>query len=131
MRWTYISIFSFWLLFVTSLTSQVAMANDCLVTNWQISGTVKDRVPADLRRKFTQKDNRVFAFIKLSCTMPVNNVRFCFNRDKIRYSCVKQPVKSPIHWRTWASVRALAGSWSVVVSVDERVLLSDNFVVGR
>ena len=126
-----INKFSLGLFFSTLLISGVAMANDCLVTNWQISGAVRDRLPADLRTNFTQKDNRVFAFIKLSCNTPVNYVSFCFKRDDIQYSCVKQPVRSSIHWRTWASVKALTGNWSVEVSVDERKLLSDKFVVGR
>ena len=126
-----VSKLSLALFFGTLFTGEVAKANDCLVTNWQISGAVRDRAPVDLRTNFTQKDNRVFAFIKLSCNTPVNYVSFCFKRDDIQYSCVKQPVKSPIHWRTWASVKALTGNWSVEVSVDERKLLSDKFVVGR
>ena len=115
----------------TLLMSGEAMSNDCLVTNWQISRTVKDRIPMDLRTAFTQKDKRIFTFIKLSCTTPVNYVRFCFYRNKIIYSCIKQPVETPIHWRTWASVKAMKGSWSVEVSVDKRKLLSDKFVVGQ
>jgi hypothetical protein len=115
----------------TLLVSGEAMANDCLVTNWQIARTVKDRIPMDLRTTFTQKDKRIFTFINLSCTTPVNYVHFCFKRNKIQYSCIKQPVESPTHWRTWASVKAMKGSWSVEVSADKRKLLSDKFFVGQ
>ena len=118
-------------MFGTLLMGGETMANDCLVTNWQIARTVKDKVPIDLRTDFTQKDRRIFTFIKLSCTTPVNYVRFCFKRNEVQYSCIKQPVESPIHWRTWASVKALKGSWSVQVNVDQRKLLSDKFFVGQ
>ena len=129
MRWIFLSKVSVGLVLGTLLMSEDAMANDCLVTNWQISRTVKDRVPIDLRTVFTQNDKRIFTFIKLSCTTPVRYVRFCFDRNEVQYSCIKQPVESPMHWRTWASVKALKGSWSVEVSVDKRKLLSDKFIV--
>ena len=129
MRWIFLSKVSVGLVLGTLLMSEDAMANDCVVTNWQISRTVKDRVPIDLRTVFTQNDKRIFTFIKLSCTTPVHYVRFCFDRNEVQYSCIKQPVESPMHWRTWASVKALKGSWSVEVSVDKRKLLSDKFIV--
>ena len=129
MRWIFLSKVSVGLVLGTLLMSEEGMANDCLVTNWQISRTVKDRVPIDLRTVFTQNDKRIFTFIKLSCTTPVRYVRFCFDRNEVQYSCIKQPVESPMHWRTWASVKALKGSWSVEVSVDKRKLLSDKFIV--
>ena len=129
MRWIFLSKVSVGLVLGTLLMSEDAMANDCLVTNWKISRTVKDRVPIDLRTVFTQNDKRIFTFIKLSCTTPVHYVRFCFDRNEVQYSCIKQPVESPMHWRTWASVKALKGSWSVEVSVDKRKLLSDKFIV--
>lgn len=129
MRWKFLSKVAVGLVLGTLLMSEEAMANDCLVTNWQISRTVKDRVPIDLRTVFTQNDKRIFTFIKLSCTTPVHYVRFCFDRNEVQYSCIKQPVESPMHWRTWASVKALKGSWSVEVSVDKRKLLSDKFIV--
>ena len=129
MRWIFLSKVSVGLVLGTLLMSEDATANDCVVTNWQISRTVKDRVPIDLRTVFTQNDKRIFTFIKLSCTAPVHYVRFCFDRNEVQYSCIKQPVESPMHWRTWASVKALKGSWSVEVSVDKRKLFSDKFIV--
>jgi hypothetical protein len=129
LRWKFLSKVAVGLVLGTLLMSEEAMANDCLVTNWQISRTVEDRVPIDLRTVFTQNDKRIFTFIKLSCTTPVHYVRFCFDRNAVQYSCIKQPVESPMHWRTWASVKALKGSWSVEVSVDKRKLLSDKFIV--
>ena len=129
MRWIFLSKVSVGLVLGALLMSEDAMANDCVVTNWQISRTVKDRVPIDLRTVFTQNDKRIFTFIKLSCTTPVHYVRFCFDRNEVQYSCIKQPVESPMHWRTWASVKALKGSWSVEVSVDKQKLLSDKFIV--
>jgi hypothetical protein len=129
LRWIFLSKVSVGLVLGTLLMSEDATANDCVVTNWQISRTVKDRVPIDLRTVFTQNDKRIFTFIKLSCTTPVHYVRFCFDRNEVQYSCIKQPVESPMHWRTWASVKALKGSWSVEVSVDKRKLFSDKFIV--
>ena len=129
MRWIFLSKVSVGLVLGTLLMCEDATANDCVVTNWQISRTVKDRVPIDLRTVFTQNDKRIFTFIKLSCTTPVHYVRFCFDRNEVQYSCIKQPVESPMHWRTWASVKALKGSWSVEVSVDKRKLFSDKFIV--
>lgn len=107
----------------------VSDANDCLVTDWKISAKVQNKKPLDVRNTFTVEDRRVFAFVRINCTKPAQNAEFCFYRNKAEYACVKLPVKNPEHWRTWASVRALEGSWVVKLLIDERQLLTDKFLV--
>ena len=116
--------------FVMGLTfPAVSHANDCLVTDWKISAKVQNKKPLDVRNTFTVEDRRVSAFVRINCTKPVQNAEFCFYRNKAEHACVKLPVKSPEHWRTWASVRALEGSWVVRLLIDERQLLTDKFLV--
>ena len=116
--------------FVMGLTfPAVSHANDCLVTDWKISAKVQNKKPLDVRNTFTVEDRRVSAFVRISCTKPAKNAEFCFYRNKAEYACVELPVKNPEHWRTWASVRALEGSWVVKLLIDERQLLTDKFFV--
>ena len=116
--------------FVVGLTlPEVSDANDCLVTDWKISAKVQNKKPLDIRNTFTVEDRRVSAFVRISCTELVRNAEFCFYRNKAEHACVKLPVISPKHWRTWASVRALEGSWVVRLLIDERQLLTDKFLV--
>ena len=116
--------------FVVGLTfPAVSDANDCLVTDWKISAKVQNKKPLDVRNTFTVEDRRVSAFVRISCTKPAKNAEFCFYRNKAEYACVELPVKNPEHWRTWASVRALEGSWVVKLLIDERQLLTDKFLV--
>ena len=118
------------IIFVVGLTfTEDSKANDCLVTDWKISAKVQNKKPLDVRNTFTVKDSRVSAFVRINCTQPVQNAEFCFYRNKAKYSCVKLPVKSPEHWRTWASVKALKGSWIVRLRIDEREMLTDKFLV--
>ena len=118
------------IIFVVGLTfTEDSKANDCLVTDWKISAKVQNKKPLDVRNTFTVKDSRVSAFVRINCTKPVQNAEFCFYRNKAEHACVKLPVKSPEHWRTWASVRALEGSWVVRLLIDERQLLTDKFLV--
>ena len=116
--------------FMAGLTSPKASnANDCLVTDWKISAKVQNKKPIDVRNTFTVEDRRVSAFVRINCTRSVQNAEFCFYRNKAKYACVKLPVKTPKNWRTWASVRALEGSWMVRLRIDERELLKDKFLV--
>ena len=108
---------------------EVAHANDCVVTDWKISAKVQNKKPRDVRNTFTVEDGRVSAFVRINCTKPVRHVEFCFYRNQAKYACVKLPVKSPDHWRTWASVKALIGSWMVRLLIDEREMLTDKFLV--
>ena len=118
------------IIFVVGLTfTEDSKANDCLVTDWKISAKVQNKKPLDVRNTFTVKDSRVSAFVRINCTQPVQNAEFCFYRNKAKYACVKLPVKSPKHWRTWASVKALKGSWIVRLRIDEREMLTDKFLV--
>ena len=118
------------IIFVVGLTfTEASKANDCLVTDWKISAKVQNKKPLDVRNTFTVEDRRVFAFVRINCTKPAQNAEFCFYRNKAEYACVKLPVKNPEHWRTWASVRALEGSWVVKLLIDERQLLTDKFLV--
>ena len=118
------------IIFVVGLTfTEDSKANDCLVTDWKISAKVQNKKPLDVRNTFTVKDSRVSAFVRINCTQPVQNVEFCFYRNKAKYACVKLPVKSPKHWRAWASVKALKGSWIVRLRIDEREMLTDKFLV--
>jgi len=107
----------------------VSYANDCLVTDWKISAKVQNKKPLDVRNTFTVEDRRVSAFVRINCTKPVRHVEFCFYRNTAKYACVKLPVRSPEHWRTWASVKALKGSWMVRLLIDEREMLTDKFLV--
>ena len=108
---------------------EVSGANDCLVTDWKISAKVQNKNPLDVRNTFAVEDRRVSAFVRINCTKPVQNAEFCFYRNNAKYACVKLPIKSPKHWRTWASVKALKGSWMVRFRIDERELLTDKFLV--
>ncbi len=108
---------------------EVSYANDCLVTDWKISAKVQNKKPLDVRNTFTVEDRRVSAFVRINCTKPVRHVEFCFYRNTAKYACVKLPVRSPEHWRTWASVKALKGSWMVRLLIDEREMLTDKFLV--
>ena len=116
--------------FVVGLTfPAVSDANDCLATDWKISAKVQNKKPLDVRNTFTVEDRRVSAFVRINCTKPAKNAEFCFYRNKAEHACVELPVKNPEHWRTWASVRALEGSWVVKLLIDERQLLTDKFLV--
>ena len=108
---------------------EVSHANDCLVTDWKISAKVQNKKPRDVRNTFTVEDGRVSAFVRINCTKPVRHVEFYFYRNQAKYACVKLPVKSPDHWRTWASVKALKGSWMVRLLIDEREMLTDKFLI--
>jgi hypothetical protein len=108
---------------------EVSYANDCLVTDWKISAKVQNKKPLDVRNTFMVEDRRVSAFVRINCTKPVRYAEFCFYRNTAKYACVKLPVKSPEHWRTWASVKALKGSWMVRFRIDKRELLTDKFSV--
>ena len=108
---------------------EVSYANDCLVTDWKISAKVQNKKPLDVRNTFTVEDRRVSAFVRINCTKPVRYAEFCFYRNKAKYACVKLPVESPEHWRTWASVKALKGSWMVRLRIGEREMLTDKFLV--
>ena len=108
---------------------EASKANDCLVTDWKISAKVQNKKPLDVRNTFTVEDRRVSAFVRINCTKPVQHAEFCFYRNKAKYACVKLPVKSSEHWRTWASVKALKGSWMVRLRIDEREMLTDKFFV--
>ena len=118
------------IIFVVGLAfPESSKANDCLVTDWKISAKVQNKKPLDVRNTFTVEDRRVSAFVRINCTKPVQNAEFCFYRNKAKYACVKLPIKSPKHWRTWAGVKALKGSWMVRFRIDERELLTDKFLV--
>ena len=118
------------IIFVVGLTfTEASKANDCVVTDWKISAKVQNKKPLDVRNTFTVKDSRVSAYVRINCTQPVQNTEFCFYRNKAKYACVKLSVKSPEHWRTWASVKALKGSWMVRLRIDEREMLTDKFLV--
>ena len=118
------------IIFVVGLTfTEDSKANDCLVTDWKISAKVQNKKPVDVRNTFTVQDSRVSAFVRINCIQPVQNAEFCFYRNEAKYTCVKLPVKSPEHWRTWASVKALEGSWMVRLRIDEREMLTDKFLV--
>jgi hypothetical protein len=123
------NIFLCIILVVGIIFPEVSHANDCVVTDWKISAKVQNKKPLDVRNTFTVGDRHVFAFVRINCTKPVQHAEFCFYRNTAKYACVKLPVKSPEHWRTWASVKALKGSWVVRFRIDERELLTDKFLV--
>ncbi|MBI77776.1 MAG: hypothetical protein CMM53_08380 [Rhodospirillaceae bacterium] len=103
--------------------------NDCVVTNWQIAGKVNERVPEDMRTEFREIDKRVYAFISLNCTKPANRIGFKFIRNGQPYAFIQLPNQKSSNWRTWATVKAVKGSWLVRVFADKRLLLSDKFLV--
>ena len=110
-------------------TMAQTLKNDCVVTNWQIAGNVSERVPEDTRIEFRETDKRVYAFISLNCTQPANKIGFKFIRNGQSYAFIQLPNQKSSNWRTWATVKAVKGSWLVRVYADKRLLLSDKFLV--
>jgi hypothetical protein len=115
----------------TLASSAGAQAHDCVVTDWALARAIAAGAPVGRGRRFSGADGKVYAFVKLNCTRVEGPVTFRFARDGRRHAAVELPVRASAGWRTWASVRALAGNWRVTLEIEGRRLLDDEFVVGR
>ena len=101
------------------------------INRFVLATGITNREPHDAKDTFSVHDGRVFAFADLSC-QGHDHVTFHWKHEGKTYTEFKAPVKDSSRWRTYSSVKALAGSWSVSLEDEHgNVLKEVSFNIGH
>jgi hypothetical protein len=113
--------------------SQAAAAphGDITVNHFVLATGVASHEPQGIKEGFSTHDGRVFAFAELSIHGH-DHVTFHWKHEGKTYAEFKAPVKNSLRWRTFGSVKALAGSWDVSLEDEHGNVLKElSFNVGH
>ncbi len=108
-----------------------AATNHHFHINRFVLGTgVQNKEPQNVKTAFDSADHHVFTFLDLS-THEGGSITVHWKRDGHDYYSKKLDVKASNRFRTWASVKALPGNWTVAVQDEQGHVLQElNFTVG-
>lgn len=101
------------------------------INKFVLAKEVSDRSPVGIKEMFAISDARVMAFAELDVAGE-EFIKFVWKRDGNHYFEYKASVEDSSSWRTYSSVSALAGNWTVgIYGSDGKLLQEISFKVTR
>lgn len=94
------------------------------INRFVLSTNVENREPQNVKESFTTDDKQVFAFVEVS-TPTSETITFVWSRDgKVHFEMSAHIAASP-RFRTYTSVRALPGYWTVKIQDQSGKVLEE------
>lgn len=94
------------------------------INRFVLATGVSNHEPENIKENFSVQDGKVFAFVELS-SYGHTHVTFQWKHKGKPHFEFKASVKDTKRWRTFSSVKALAGEWSVAVQDEQGNVLKE------